>query len=711
MKFNKELSWLSFNERVLQEAADQTVPLIERIRFLGIYSSNLDEFFRVRVAGIRRRAILESAQETSKDKWRIINKKINDKVNVLTKNFNQITQDIFAQLAQENIFTIFDDHNNDTFNEQLSTQQLSWLKQYFEHRIIRHITPIILHSKTQLANCIDDDGIYFLVTLHYQENINYALVEIPRENVKRFIELPNENNVGRLNNDEAKFIVLLDDVVHYFMKKLFVGVFPFDHIEAYSMKLTRDAEYNLTDDLDESLLDQMSKGLKQRLKADLVRLVHDQNMPEHMTEYLRKSLKVKDLEALSQGVRYRHFKDFIKFPNLGGKHLENEELPALDSAHFTQHPSVFDAISQQDILLYYPYYKFKHLTEFVRQASYDPLVRHIKINIYRVAKHSRIIQSLIEAVKNGKKVTVVIELKARFDEQANIEWAKLMKDAGIEVELGIETLKVHSKLCLITRIEDEKLVRYAHIGTGNFHESNARVYTDFALFTKHKEICQEVNNIFSFVSHSYLRFRFNHLIVSPLTSRRRLYQLIDNEIQLAEQNQKAGITLKLNNLVDSGLINKLYAASQAGVKIRLIIRGMCSLIPNIKDISENIKIISIVDRFLEHPRVMLFHNDGNQQLFITSADWMERNLDHRVEVACPIYDEVLKKQIIDILEIQFQDNVKARIINKTQNNRYVSQGKREPLRSQIAIYDYLVDHEKQLIKAQQLITSTTDHKG
>ncbi|MEW6990002.1 polyphosphate kinase 1 [Colwelliaceae bacterium 6441] len=696
MKFNKELSWLSFNERVLQEAADQTVPLIERIRFLGIYSSNLDEFFRVRVAGIRRKAIVEIAQEETqdktKDKWQSIDKEINNKVNKLIKSFNQITQDIFTQLTKENIFTIFNDHNNITFNEQLSPQQLAWLEQSFDHRIIRHITPIILHSKTQLASCIDDDGIYFLVALHQHKNIQYALVEIPREDIERFIVLPNQHNTGK------HYIVLLDDVVHYFIKKLFIGFFTFDQIEAYSMKLTRDAEFNLTDDLDESLLDQMSKGLKQRLKADMVRLVHDQDMPKHMTEYLKKSLRIKDFEALAQGVRYRHFKDFINFPNLGGSHLENPELKALDSAYFTAHPSVFDAISEQDILLYYPYYKFKHFTEFVRQASYDPLVRHIKINIYRVAKHSQIIQSLIEAVKNGKKVTVVVELKARFDEQANIEWAKLMKDAGIEVELGIETLKVHSKLCLIIRVEDEKLVRYAHIGTGNFHESNARVYTDFALFTKHKEICQEVDNVFSFVSHSYLRFRFNHLIVSPLTSRRRLYQLIDNETQFAEQNEKAEITLKLNNLVDAGLINKLYAASQAGVKIKLIVRGMCSLIPGVKDISDNIKIISIVDRFLEHPRVMLFHNQGNKQLFITSADWMERNLDHRVEVACPIYDETLKKQIIDMLNLQFQDNVKARVINKTQNNRYVSQGKREPLRSQMAIYDYLVAHEQQLLK-------------
>lgn len=689
MKFNKELSWLSFNERVLQEAEDETVPLIERIRFLGIYSSNLDEFFRVRVANIRRNSILESAQDNTKDTWLNINQEINKKVNELKLKFNQTAEHIFKQLPQENIFPIFNDHQNIAFKNKLTEQQLSWLEQYFDNRIIRHITPIILHSKTQLSNCIDDDGIYFLVALNHESQVSYALVEIPREEINRFIVLPNQGN------DHKKYIVLLDDVVQFFIKKLFLGLFPFDSIEAYSMKLTRDSEYNLTDELDESLLDQMSKGLKQRLKADMVRLVHDQDMPSHMTEYLRKSLKIKDFESLAHGVRYRHFKDFIKFPNLSGKHLENAHLPALDSAQFSAHSSVFNAISQQDILLYYPYHKFRHFTEFVRQASYDPLVRHIKINIYRVAKNSRIIQSLIEAVKNGKKVTVVVELRARFDEQANIEWAKLMKDAGIEVELGIETLKVHSKLCLISRMEDEKLVRYAHIGTGNFHENNARTYTDFALFTKHKDICQEVDNVFSFVSHSYLRFRFNHLIVSPLTSRRRLYQLIDNEIQFASENKKAEITLKLNNLVDGGLINKLYAASQAGVKIKLIIRGMCSLVPGVKSMSENIKVISIVDRFLEHPRIMVFHNDGNKQVFITSADWMERNLDHRVEVACPIYDENLKQQILQILALHFQDNVKARIINKTQSNRYVSQGKRAPLRSQIAIYEYLAEHETQ----------------
>jgi len=688
MLFEKELSWLSFNERVLQEAADQSVPLIERIRFLGIYSANLDEFFRVRVAGIRRKAILESAQESTTHRWENVHQALNKKVTIQTKQFKQIGDEIFQLLAQENIHTIFNDHTNSPFNNLLKQQQLQWLEHYFDNKIIQHITPIIIHSKTHLANCIDDDGIYFLVALNKTSSIKYALVEIPRTELERFIILPNTNG------EQTKYIVLLDDVVHYFIDRLFQGFIHYKTIEAYSIKLTRDARYNLTDDLDESLLDQMSKGLKQRLKADLVRLVHDQNMPEHMTTYLRKALKIKDVDGLAAGVRYRHFTDFIKFPNLGGKHLEHPEMPSVESSSFSAFPSVFDAISQQDILLYYPYHKFRHFTEFVRQASYDPKVRHIKINIYRVAQHSRIIQSLIEAIKNGKKVTVVIELRARFDEQANIDWAKLMKDAGIEVELGIETLKVHAKLCLITRLEDEKIVRYAHIGTGNFHENNARVYTDFALFTKHKEICQEVDNVFSFVSHSYKRFRFNHLLVSPLTSRRRLYQLIDNETQAAQQKQKAEITLKLNNLVDIGLINKLYTASRSGVKIKLIVRGMCSLIPGVKEVSENISIVSIVDRFLEHPRVMHFYSGGNELVFISSGDWMERNLDHRVEVACPIYDEVLKNRIITMLNIQLKDNVKARIINKTQNNNYVFAGKQVKLRSQIAIYDYLLEQEQ-----------------
>jgi polyphosphate kinase len=695
--FDKELSWLAFNERVLQEAADETVPLIERIRFLGIYSANLDEFYRVRIAGIRRKAILEVAHNSEHKPNTLLHEKISEKVHNASAEFKRIAELTFKQLADNNIEILFNDSNNNSIENKLNVDQKLWLEHYFDSRIIRHITPIIIHSKTHLSNCINDDGIYFLVALHFKEEhkpeqTQFALVEIPREEIKRFIQIP-EKLINDKQCQSHQYIMLLDDVVHYFIEKLFKGVFDYDNIEAYSIKLTRDAEYNLIDDLDESLLDQMSKGLKQRLKADVVRLVYDHNMPQHMTTFLRKALKIKQLDNQVPGIRYRHFKDFIAFPNIGNKNLEKTELPSLTSSRFNAHESVFQAIKQQDILLYYPYHKFRHFTEFIRQASYDPLVKSIKINVYRVAKNSRIIHSLIEAVKNGKKVTVVIELRARFDEQANIEWAKVMKDAGINVEFGIETLKIHAKLCLITRIEDDQKVKYAHIGTGNFHENNARVYTDFSLFTQHKEICQEVNNVFSFISHSYKRFRFNHLIVSPLTARRRLYQLIDHEIQQAEQGNKAEITLKLNNLVDKGLITKLYTASNAKVNIRLIIRGMCSLIPSVKGLSEKIKIVSIIDQYLEHPRVMVFHNQGNKQVFITSADWMERNLDHRVEVACPIYDENLKTRILHTLDLHFKDNTKARIINRQQNNRYVCHNSNEPIRSQMAIYDYLQEQE------------------
>ncbi|MFD2164670.1 polyphosphate kinase 1 [Thalassotalea euphylliae] len=690
--FDKELSWLSFNERVLQEAQDPNVPLIERIRFLGIYSSNLDEFFRVRVANVRRKILLAQAdiEDTQADHSadQEFLDEIIEKVTRLTDKFQPIANQAFKELADNNIELLFNDEKSKVFKKQLTKKQKNWLQTFFNHQVIRHITPIIISSNTHLARCLDDDGIYLLVGLKQADDVQLALIEIPREEVNRFIILPKDKG------ETVQRVLMLDDIVHYFLDDIFSGIFEYEDIDAYSVKLTRDAEYDLNDELDQSLLDKMSRGLKQRLHAAPARLGYDRHMPQYMLKFLKKALKVRDENNLVPGVRYRHFKDFISFPNLGDESLEKQEIEALDSQRFVHFNNAFDAISNGDVLVYYPYHKFRHFTDFVRQASYDPAVTHIKINIYRVAKKSEIIHSLIEAVKNSKQVTVVVELRARFDEEANIGWAKRMKDAGIHVEFGIESLKVHSKLCIVTRIENEKVVKYAHIGTGNFHEKNARIYTDFSLFTKHKEIAQEVDNVFSFIAHSYKRFRFNHLIVSPLTSRRRLYQLVDNEIALAQENKVGAITLKVNNLVDKGLIDRLYKASAAGVKIRMIIRGMCSLVPGISGVSDNIDIISIVDQFLEHPRVMVFNNDGDQQVYISSADWMERNIDQRVEVGCPIYDPVLKTRIIDVLNLQFQDNQKARIINATQDNTYVKAGKQEPIRSQMAIYDYLLAQEK-----------------
>jgi polyphosphate kinase len=399
-------------------------------------------------------------------------------------------------------------------------------------------------------------------------------------------------------------------------------------------------------------------------------------------------------DSLISSGPYRNFKDFIGFPNVGRSYLENQELPALTSKDFSDYDTVFDAITAKDILLHYPYHRFLHVTEFIRQAAFDPSVKHIRLNIYRVASQSRVISSLIDAVDNGKKVTVVVELRARFDEEANIQWSKKMTDAGVQVVFGMHALKIHSKLCVVSREEKGQLINYAHFGTGNFNEKTAKIYTDFSLFTRNQELANEAEAVFTFIQQPYRRQKFQHLQVSPLNARTKIQALVRQEIQNANEGLKAEITLKINNLDDKLLIDDLYKASQAGVIIKAIIRGMCSLVPGVKGLSENISVISVVDRFLEHPRVMVFENAGDTKMFISSADWMTRNMDFRIEVGCPIYDEDLKRRIMDILHIQFNDTLKARVIDKQQTNHYVTRGNRKNLRSQTEIYRYLKAVEK-----------------
>ena len=422
--------------------------------------------------------------------------------------------------------------------------------------------------------------------------------------------------------------------------------------------------------------------------SEPVRLVYDNAMPEQMLKVLSKQLGTSSADSLIPGSRYRNFKDFIGFPNIGHQSLEFPAMPPLKSPEFEQYPTSFDAIRAGDILLYYPYHNFGYFTEWVRQASFDPKVTHIKMTMYRVAKHSRVIHSLLDAVRNGKKVTVVVELKARFDEENNINWARKMTDAGIQVVFGLTTLKIHSKLCLISRMERGKLMHYGHIGTGNFNEKTARIYTDMSLFTCHPEITAEIDQVFEFIEYSYRPYQFNHLIVSPTWSRPRLIALIQREIDFAISGRKAEIFLKVNNLVDQQIVELLYRASQAGVKIRIIVRGMCSLMPGAAGKSQNIKIISVLDRFLEHARVYVFHNGGETDVYLSSADWMTRNIDQRVEVGVPIYDVRLKQQVLDTLDIQWRDNVKARIIDARQSNAYVKRGNKRSIRSQQHIYDY-----------------------
>ncbi|MCE2593718.1 polyphosphate kinase 1 [Motilimonas cestriensis] len=682
----KELSWLSFNERVLQEAMDKTVPIVERVRFLGIFSNNLDEFFKVRVADVKRRIIINEARGGDEGAKHLLTK-IQNKVLKLQQDFDNTYKDLILALARHNIFLVNEN--------QLSENQQNWIRNYFKDKLLRHLAPIELTKSIDLVDFLKDEYTYLAIEIRKGDETKYSLVEVPTNDLPRFIQLPSEQTKRK------KSLILLDNIIRFCIEDLFKGFYEFDSLSSYSIKMTRDAEYNMQGMVEHGLLEQMSEGLKQRLTNEPLRFVYDREMPLHMVDFIKDKLHISSHDSIIPGGRYHNFKDFIGFPNVGRAYLENPSLPALSCHQIEKFNTVFDAISERDILLYYPFHKFRYVTELIRQAALDPKVSTIKINLYRVAKKSRVVSSLIDAVNNGKKVTVVIELQARFDEAANIKWSKRLTQAGVKVVFGVPTLKIHSKLCLITRLEDDQWVKYAHLGTGNFNEKTAQIYTDFALLTKNQELAQEVDGVFDFIEHPYRRTKFNHLLVSPINCRRYLYRMIDAEIASAKQNKPAAITVKVNNLVDKGIVNRLYAASSAGVKIRMIIRGMCALVPGVTGISENIEVISIVDRFLEHPRAFIFHNNGDEKIYISSADWMTRNIDNRIEVGCPIYHPELRAMIKHSIELQFKDTTKARIIDKEQSNEYVQRGNRRKIRSQVSTYEYLKRREQQLVQKHQ----------
>ncbi|ELB1484179.1 polyphosphate kinase 1 [Vibrio parahaemolyticus] len=687
----KELSWLSFNERVLQEAADKTVPLIERIRFLGIFSNNLDEFYKVRFADVKRRILINQERGGSDNSKRLLSK-MQAKALKLNEQFDELYSELIREMARRRIFLV-NEH-------QLDEAQEKWITKYFRKEVMPHITPLLMKDEIDVLQFLKDEYAYIAVELRKEDHSQYALIEIPTDHLPRFVMVPEQKGKRR------KTIILLDNIIRYCLDELFKGFFDYDELAGYAMKMTRDAEYDLRNEIEYSLLEQMSAGVNQRLTAMPVRFVYEREMPQEMLNFLCSKLRISNYDNLIPGGRYHNFKDFIAFPNVGREYLENKPMPPMKCADFEGYANSFEAIKAKDILLYYPYHTFDHIGELVRQASFDPKVLSIKINIYRVAKDSRLMNSLIDAVHNGKNVTVVVELQARFDEEANIEWSKVLTEAGVHVIFGAPGLKIHSKLLMISRREGDDIIRYAHIGTGNFHEKTARIYTDFSLLTADQEITNEVRNVFGYIENPYRPVKFNHLMVSPRNSRTQIYRLIDNEIANAKVGKKAGLTIKVNNLVDKGIVTRLYAASNAGVKINMIIRGMCALVPGIEGVSENIRIISIVDRFLEHPRVVITHNDGDPQVYISSADWMTRNIDHRIEVAAPVRDPRLKQRIIDITNIHFTDTVKARLIDKEMSNSYVPRGNRKKVRSQVAIYDYLKNIEKQTRRQKSDVSDT-----
>lgn len=661
----KELSWLSFNERVLQEAADPTVPVIERVRYLGIFSNNLDEFFRVRVADVRRLAVF-SVREDKKSYKKLL-EEIQEEVVSLQKRFNRISQEVLDELNHRHVYLVNE--------EQLDDKQSQFVANYFQEKVLPELTPIILNHDLPIPD-LKDQSIYFAIRLSFSDDVRYALLELPTDRVPRFIKIPQ-----RRDKRGTAFIVL-DNVIRHCLKEVFGGHIPIEKAEAYTIKVTLDAELELGEGITESLIEKVEHSLKRRSKADPVRFLYDRKIPEDILSYIMRKMGLEKYDSVIPGGRYHNSKDFMDFPNVGPTYLEFNELVKIPVPSLDLHDSIFECIRESDALLYYPYNSFSYIVRFLRAAAIDPEVKSIKINLYRVARNSQVINSLINAIQNGKEVTVVVELQARFDEQNNIKWAEHLTEAGANVIFGIPGLKVHSKLILITRIEDGAERYYSHIGTGNFHEKTANIYTDFSLLTYNQEIGQDVDKVFSFIQYTYRRDELKHLLVSPHSNRNGLMKLIEREIEIANKGKTAGIFIKCNNLVDQNMITKLYEASQAGVKIKIICRGMSTIVPNVKGVSDNIEVISIVDRFLEHARVYVFHNKGKPEYFISSADLMTRNLDYRVEVTCPIYDETAKKKIQLVLDTQWRDRVKARVLNELQDNQIKARGNLRKVRSQ-----------------------------
>ena len=670
--FQKEISWLAFNERVLQEAADPSNPLIERVRFLGIYSNNLDEFYKVQFANLKRYVLIEQEKGNASNAKNTL-KLVHQKVIQAELKFETLYNELLLEMARNQIFLI---------NErQLTSNQEEWIKKFYKQNLRQYINPILLDSHTELIQFLKDDHSYLGVEIINNNEIKYALLELPTDKISRFVLLPSDSA------SKNKSIIFLDNILRYCLPDIFKIFFDATEFNAYSIKINRDAEYELSSEMD-SLLELMSQGLKQRVTAQPVRFIYQKDMPKALMELLLTKLKLTENDAM-QGGRYPNLKDLMSFPYIGRTNLLNKVLPNLTYKRFKQFRNTFDTIRDRDILLYYPYYSFGHVLEIMRQASFDPNVTHIRINIYRVAKDSRFVQAAINAANNGKKVTVVVELQARFDEETNIHWAKTLISSGVKVIYSQPRLKIHAKLFLIERKENERITRYAHIGSGNFNEKTAKVYTDFSLLTADPMITEEVKKVFNFIENPFKPVTFHYLLVSPQNTRMRFMELVQREIDNAKSGKPSGIYLKLNAITDKEMINKLYEASTAGVKIRLIIRGMCILKPQIPNLSENIFVTSIVDRFLEHARVYIFENNGLKDTYISSADWMPRNIDNRVEVGVKILDTGIKKIIRDIFTIQSNDNVKARIIDQDLKNNYVQRGNKKKIRSQIAIYDYL----------------------
>ncbi|MCK7591123.1 polyphosphate kinase 1 [Subsaxibacter sp. CAU 1640] len=668
---NREISWLQFNARVLQEAEDESVPLIERLRFLGIFSNNLDEFFKVRYATIKR---IEEAGKAARSELggyaaselleiitQIVIKQQSESLDILNK--------IHEKLEDENIYIVKED--------QIDESQHSFIKNYFIQHVSPALVTIVLSDQVDLPT-LKDSAAYLACNMKLLDGkCQYALIEISRT-MDRFVVLPKKDNID--------YIIMLDDLLRYCLHDIF-SIFEYQDITAHMIKITRDGELDFDSDLSKSFIEKISDSVKHRQIGEPIRFVYDKTIDEETLRYFMDKMSIETNDSVIPGGRYHNRRDYMDFPSLGRTDLLYDKISPLPVKGLSLERSIFSTIANKDYLVYTPFHTFSYIVKFLREAALDPKVKSIKITIYRLAQISHVASSLINAAKNGKKVTVAIELQARFDEQANIDYAEQMVSEGINLLFGVRGLKVHSKMCVIEREEEDSIVRYGFISTGNFNESTAKVYTDFTLLTADQRILKDINKVFNFFETNYKIFRYKHIITSPHYTKSRFFKMIDNEIENVKKGKPAFIKIKLNSISSYMMIDKLYEASRAGVKIQMIIRGLCCLVPGVRGMSENIEIISIIDKFLEHTRMLIFCNNDDPKVFISSADWMTRNIENRVEVTCPIYDNDIKQELMDIFEICWNDNVKARILDETQSNIY-KKNDLPKVHSQFDTYDY-----------------------
>ena len=675
LMINREISWLHFNERVLQEANDPSVPLIARLRFLGIFSNNLDEFYRVRVATLKRLVDLkqENPNAIDFDPEEIL-KQVNHINQKQNEEFDAVFSNILDELAKENIFLINE--------KQLTDDQEAFVTKYFRDHVRAHLFPIMIEN-IQSSSSLQDKSLYLAVELKRKDKKvkdNYALIKVPYYSMSRFLILPKKG--------DKNYIILIDEVIKNNLPSIF-SIFDYDTINAYTIKITRDAELDVDDDVSKSFMERVAESLKQRKMGRPVRFLYDGDMPANLFNILTSKLKVYDSDNIISSKHYHNFNDFMKFPNVGGSNLEYPDAPPLPHRDLAGSKSIMAAVRKKDIMIHYPYQSFQYIIDLLREASIDPKVLSIKMTLYRVATNSKVINALINAARNGKSVTVFLELQARFDEKANIFWSQKLQEGGVKIIHGMPGIKVHSKLILIHRKENNKEVCYANIGTGNFNEETANVYADDTLLTCDTKITKEVEKVFRLFKQTlYSPVSFQHLVVSPFDTRKFFSKMIKSEVENVKKGKYAEVVIKANSITDKTIVKKIYNAAKAGVKFKLIIRGQCALLPDLNGVSKNIEVISIIDKYLEHSRIFIFHNGGDEKYYISSADIMKRNLDYRIEVGCPVYDKEIQQELRDIIDIQWNDNVKSRRLDKNNLNSYRTDINLHKVQAQQEIYNY-----------------------